>query len=86
MTRMPFITALKTSGNARAVEEFKGLILTPTVWSDIFAAGVHSQKQLSISETEYAKFIYNTQQKKSVNLGVTPACKGPSLKNHRFSC
>jgi len=53
-----FITALRNTENARAGGEFKGLILTSTVWYEIFAAGFHfCGFVFGMSKTDHAQFI-----------------------------
>jgi len=49
---------LRNTENARAGGEFKGLILTSTVWYEIFAAGFHfCGFVFGMSKTDHAQFI-----------------------------
>ena len=89
---MPFITVLQNTENAcvRAGGEFKGLILASTAWYEISAEGFHFAICTFCNFQNRSRNIYlQYPTEKSVNLGahncVTPACKGPSLINHRFS-
>ena len=87
---MPFITVLQNTESASAGGKFKGLILA---W--IFAAGFIFAIVFvlfffsSISETDHTKLINLWYPKEKIRESrwpqLTPACKSPSLINHRFT-